>query len=40
MKKIISGKSLYMKRSEIIEIEVPLYDELKPKSVIEKMKLK
>ena len=40
MKKIISGKIFYLKLVEIKWVDVPYYDELQPKNVIEKMKLK
>ena len=40
MKKIISGKRLYLKMKDIIWIDVPLYDELYPKNIIKEMKLK
>ncbi len=40
MKKIISGQILYLKLVEIKWVDVSYYDELQPKNVIEKMKLK
>ena len=40
MKRVISGELLYLKIVEIKWVDVPYYNELEPKNVIKKMKLK
>jgi len=39
MKKIINGTKFHLKISEVIPVDVPLFDELMPLKVIEAMKL-
>ena len=40
MKKIISGVKEYLLTKDILFVDVPMYDELKPSRVIEHLKLR
>ena len=40
MKDIIAGKKEFLKTNEIIYVDVPMFDELKPELVIDHLKLK
>ena len=40
MKKIIKGEKKYLLTKDVVFVDVPLYDELKPENVIDKSNLK
>lgn len=40
MKEIINGERKHLKINEINYVSVPMYDECKPKNIIEALKLK